>query len=175
MLLPLAMSQLPWEILHRLSSAAPDPNTPTDLRSTSIEEAASLGARASVARLPLVSQQRLPIVLTRVAAIVLMVAPVIALVQGTVEYVGFTKVALIFVIAWGLSRSAEWARWLLVLLALFAVWGAWSAWHLPESYGQWVPAFAVWRMGRLVGALLIASAAALVFRPRLHRVESGAS
>jgi 4-amino-4-deoxy-L-arabinose transferase-like glycosyltransferase len=115
------------------------------------------------------SQQRLPIVLMRVAAVVFIVAPVIALVQGTVEYLGFTKVALIFVISWGLSRSALWARWLLVLLAAFAVWGAWSAWHLPESYGRSVPAFAVWRLGRLVGALLMATAAVLVLRSRLRR------
>lgn len=99
--------------------------------------------------------RRLSILLLAVAALALAVAPLLALLHGTIEPLSWLLVILVGLCAWGAARAAPWARWLAVGVAVWEVHEAWVAWRLGPELRALVPDYAAWRAGHMAAALLL--------------------
>jgi hypothetical protein len=55
---------------------------------------------------------------------------------------------------------------LVTILAVLMLWGAWRTWALPAGFRGLIPEYPLWRAGRLMGALLLAGAAAVAWATR---------
>jgi hypothetical protein len=106
------------------------------------------------------------VVLALLAAAALAPAPILALVRGTPELLGFALVAGALLAAWRLDRGAPFGRWLVTVLAVLTAWVALRAWRLPLGFRILVPDYGLWRAGRLLGALLLLGAAAAAWSDR---------
>jgi hypothetical protein len=109
---------------------------------------------------------RVSVVLTLLAAAALALAPVRALQHGITEPLGLVQVAAVLMAAWGLSRRAGWAPLLVTVLTMLMLWAAWRTWALPVGFRGLIPEYPLWRAGRLLGALLLAGAAAAAWASR---------
>jgi hypothetical protein len=101
---------------------------------------------------------RLSVILALLAAVALAVAPLRSLFHGISPLIGLLRVALVLLAAWGLARRAAWGRWLLTVMAVLSLWAAVRTWLLPVQLRQMIPYFAVWRAGRVLGAVLLIGA-----------------
>ncbi len=109
---------------------------------------------------------RVSVALTLLAAVALALAPVRALQHGITESLGLVQVAAVLIAAWGLSRRAGWAPLLVTILTVLMLWAAWRTWALPVGFRGLIPEYPLWRAGRLLGALLLAGAAAAAWAAR---------
>jgi len=101
---------------------------------------------------------RLPVVLAVLAAAALALAPLRALSHGISPLIGLLRVALVLLAAWGLAREAAWGRWLVTVMAALTLWAAVRTWRVPMSMRPMIPYFALWRAGRVLGAVLLIGA-----------------
>jgi hypothetical protein len=102
---------------------------------------------------------RLSVLLALLAAVALALAPVRAMFHGISSLIALLRVALILLAAWGLARHAAWGRWLVTVMAVLSLWAALRTWRVPMSLRPMIPYFAVWRAGRVLGAVLLVGAA----------------
>ena len=102
---------------------------------------------------------RLAVILTVLAGVALALAPIRTLSHGIAPLIGLLRVALVLLAAWGLSRQAAWGRWLVTLMAALSLWAAARTWRVPMSLRPIIPYFALWRTGRVLGAVLLVAAA----------------
>jgi hypothetical protein len=102
---------------------------------------------------------RMPVVLALLAAVALAVVPLSALFHGISSLIGLLRVALVLLAAWGLARHAPWGRWLVTLMAFLSLWSAVRLWRIPLAVRQMIPNYALWRAGRVLGAVLLIGAA----------------
>src|SRR4029077_10323659 len=109
---------------------------------------------------------RVSVVLTLLAAVALALAPIRAFQHGLTESLRLVQVAAVLIAAWGLSRRAGWAPLLVTILTVLMLWGAWRTWALPVGFRGLIPEYPLWRAGRLLGALLLAGAAAAAWAAR---------
>jgi len=109
---------------------------------------------------------RVSVLLTLLAAVALALAPIRALQHGITESLGLVQVAAVLIAAWGLSRRAGWAPLLVTILTVLMLWGAWRTGALPVGFRGLIPEYPLWRAGRLLGALLLAGAAAAAWAAR---------
>ena len=100
------------------------------------------------------------------AASVLALAPLLALVHGTIEPLSWLRVLLVGLCAWGAARSAGWARWGGAALALWLLREVWIAWRLSPALRALVPQYRIWAFGNAAAALLLIVAVVLRTGPR---------
>jgi hypothetical protein len=101
---------------------------------------------------------RLSVLLALLAAVALALAPVRSLFHGIGPFIALLRVALVLLAAWGLARRAAWGRWLVTVMAALSLWVAVRTWRVPMSLRPMIPYFAVWRAGRVLGAVLLVGA-----------------
>lgn len=106
------------------------------------------------------------------AALVLAVAPLLALFEGTVEPLSWLTVLLVAVCAWGAARGAEWVKWLALGLALWEVREVWIGWRYGPQLRGLVPHYVAWHAAHVAAAVLLAGAVVTLWVRR--RDTSGA-